>query len=104
MRNEEMKVNTCTIEILPEISPLLTFTMLVKRAVDSIGPPVEFGKLPGKIVRIEYHPGPAAGQLRVRFYPSDEFLDFAAVIFARNLNFEAADGSRSLQTSKRQRL
>jgi hypothetical protein len=76
-----------TMEILVDTSPLLTFTHLVQRALETIEAPLDLGDFPLDPVRLQDDPRPAgADHLLMRFYPSDRLLDFTAAIFAGNLN------------------
>lgn len=80
-------MNVSTLEIVADASPFLSFSELLKRAIETVKAPLDVGDPPFEIVRLECNPGPAgANQLLVRFYPSDRFLDFAATILARDLN------------------
>jgi hypothetical protein len=81
-------MKTKELEILADALTFLTFSNLLQRTLKSVKTPLDLGDFPSEPVRLECDPGPAGtGKLLVRFYPSDRFLDFAATIFTRDLNF-----------------
>jgi len=70
-----------------DAEPLLAFVHLFNLGLQRIQSPVKIGDLPSEVCRVEQDHCPAdAGEIFVRFYPSDAFLRFAAAVFARKLD------------------
>jgi hypothetical protein len=72
-----------SIELQCDASPLTAFIELLQCALESRKRPLGRGDLPAELARLEAgDDATRAGQLRVRLYPSDALLRFAAACWA----------------------
>ncbi len=78
-----------TFTIEADASPFLAFAKVLQVAFKCADLPIDLSGFSGEFVRTETdHESATAGKLRVRFYPSDCFLDHVATLLARDGKFD----------------